>query len=37
MQASDIPRPAIFMTGATHSRELITVQMTLYAALKLIH
>jgi murein tripeptide amidase MpaA len=30
-------RPAIFLTGAHHARELITVQMTLYSALKLIH
>lgn len=30
-------RPAIFLTGAHHARELITVQMTLYTALKMIH
>lgn len=30
-------RPAIFLTGAHHARELITIQMTLYTALKLIH
>jgi hypothetical protein len=32
-----IPRPAILLTGATHARELITVQMNLYTALKLLH
>ena len=32
-----IPRPAILLTGATHSRELITVQMNMYTALKLLH
>lgn len=30
-------RPAILMTGATHSRELISIQMSLFSALKLIH
>jgi len=25
------------MTGATHSRELITIQMPLYSAIKLLH
>lgn len=30
-------RPAILLTGAHHARELITLQMTLYQILKLIH
>jgi Tfp pilus assembly protein FimT len=36
-ESSDAKRPAIFLTGATHSRELITVQMPLYSSLKLLH
>jgi len=30
-------RPAILMTAATHSRELITIQMVMFTALNLLH
>ena len=30
-------RPAILLTGATHSRELITIQTVLFTALRMIH
>lgn len=31
------PKPAILLTGAHHSRELISIQMPLYSLLRLMH
>ena len=37
VENSTLDRPAILLTGATHARELITIQMTMYQVLNMIH